>query len=74
MWYFRTPRGTAIIRKVPAGYELWFDHDCLGCYDSPYAAADDVSGGYTWSDYLTRLSDRGKVPDDLDGWVYTGNS
>ncbi|MGX1498565.1 hypothetical protein ACSSV1_003616 [Labrenzia sp. MBR-25] len=66
--YF-TPQGTVGLIPEPHGrYKIMFNEENLGSYHSAEAAADDVSGGHTFSPSSgVDLGELG-IPADLGDW------
>lgn len=69
MYYFRGPIGLFKIKPYNGRYQLWFNGDIVGVYNSAVAAADDVythtTGCYEWDD----LDGRVTPPSDLSEWT-----
>ncbi|WP_199559138.1 hypothetical protein [Nioella nitratireducens] len=68
-YQYYTPHGTVSIMPEPEGrWKVMFGDENLGSYHSPEAAADDVSGGHTFSP--SNGVDLGQlgIPDDLGDW------
>lgn len=68
-YQFYTPHGVVgLIPEANGRYKVMFDEENLGSYHSPEAAADDVSGGHTFSPANgVDLGELG-IPDDLGEW------
>lgn len=71
LYYYQyyTHVGTmSLIPEAGGRYKVMFGDENLGSYHSPEAAADDVSGGHTFSP--SDGTDLGEldIPDDLGGW------
>lgn len=68
-YVFQTRRGPIKIMPVPQGrYAVIYDDENLGSYHSPVAAADDVSGGHTFSPSNGVEFDELDVPSDIGEW------
>jgi hypothetical protein len=67
-WYFRTARGIVSIRPVEDRWCIFFEDENLGSYHSPRAAADDASGGHTFTP--SNGVDLGTlgIPEDINEW------
>lgn len=68
-YQFHTTHGTVgLIPEADGRYKVMFGDENLGSYHSAEAAAEDVSGGHTFSPSNgVDLGDLG-VPDDLGDW------
>jgi len=68
-YQYHTRVGTVSLVPESGGrYKVMFDDENLGSYHSPEAAADDVSGGHTFSPCDgTDLGDL-NIPGDLGEW------
>lgn len=68
-YQYHTNQGTVGILPEPEGrWKVLFDEENLGSYHSPEAAADDVSGGHTFSPSNgVDLGELG-IPGDLGEW------
>ncbi|WP_299209211.1 hypothetical protein [uncultured Tateyamaria sp.] len=68
-YIFQTRHGPIKIIPEPGGrYAVIYDEEHLGSYHSPIAAADDVSGGYTFSPSNGVEFDELDVPSDIGNW------
>lgn len=73
-WKFRTKWGVAAIIHNRGDFDVIFDGDNLGCYDSAAVALDELIGGHTnWPSCGKDPSEMG-IPDDLSEWqpVFSG--
>ncbi|MGJ8586441.1 MAG: hypothetical protein ACSHXD_20315 [Marinosulfonomonas sp.] len=69
-YQYYTSSGTVGILPEPKGrWKVMFDEENLGSYHTPEAAADDVSGGHTFSPSNgVDLGELG-IPEDLSDWT-----
>lgn len=66
---YQTRRGVVKLWPEPNGrYQVVYDDEGLGSYHSPEAAADDVSGGHTFSPSNGVDFEELGVPGDLTEW------
>ncbi|CAH0498427.1 hypothetical protein [Novosphingobium sp. CECT 9465] len=65
---FQTRRGPVFILAHQGRWIIMYDNENLGSYHSPMAAADDASGGHTYSP--SNGVDLGSlnIPDDIGEW------
>lgn len=69
MYIYNSPIGTFTIRALNGRFALLFDHDALGFYESPIAAADDVYTHTTGLDEWDSLDCQiDNVPTDIFEW------
>ncbi len=68
-WFFQTKAGMVSIRPDGKRWCVFFEEENLGSYHSPKVAADDVSGGHTFSP--SGGIDLGSlgIPCDVDEWT-----
>ena len=65
---YRTRRGPVEIVAHEGRWIVMYDGDNLGSYHSPMAAADDVSGGHTFSPSNGVDFADLDIPDDIGEW------
>lgn len=46
-WHHETTKGIFYIIPDQNKFDIMFDDDCLGTYDNPQLAVDDLVGGHT---------------------------
>ena len=68
-YQYRTRAGIVSLIPEPGGrYKVMFGDDNLGSYHSPEAAADDVSGGHTFTPSDGTDLGAMDIPSDLGEW------
>ena len=68
-YQFHTRAGTvSLIPEAGGRYKVMFDDENLGSYHSPEAAADDVSGGHTFTPADGTDFGELDIPEDIGEW------
>ncbi len=68
-YQYRTRAGTVnLVPEAGGRYKVVFGDEDLGSYHSPEAAADDVSGGHTFSPSDGTDLGELEIPGDLGEW------
>lgn len=68
-YQFHTRHGSiSLIPQAQGRYIVMYEEENLGSYNSPEAAADDVSGGHTFSPSSGVEFDELDIPGDLEEW------
>lgn len=69
MWYYKSPIGTIIIKRIPEGYGLIINETLYEIHPTPQSAADNVymhvTGCYEWDILDGEIDDE---PVDLSEW------
>lgn len=68
MWYYPTKKGTVSIIEKNRRFHVMYENESLGSYSSPQQAADDVSGGHTFTPSNGVDFAELNIPYDLSEW------
>ena len=69
IYHYNTEVGTiSLIPEAGNRYKVMFQDEVLGSYHSAMAAADDVSGGHTFSPSNGVEFDKLDIPADIQEW------
>jgi hypothetical protein len=67
-YYYETSMGTFYIVPREDRWHVVYEDESLGSYHSPRAAADDLSGGHTFSPSNGVKPGELGIPEDINEW------
>ncbi|GJQ59761.1 MAG: hypothetical protein SCALA701_25620 [Candidatus Scalindua sp.] len=66
-WYYKTAQDTIYIVKANQDYDVLFKGDCIGTFDDPQQAVENLVSGHT---ILAAYGDLSTfdIPEEIEAW------